>query len=58
MLLIETEKCKKCRFFDEGDELAKCKNENINDLMPNGVFNYYYTDVANCCECQFFKENE
>ena len=59
MLLIETEQCKKCRLFEEGEELAKCTDETINDLEPGGVFNYSADDIVNCkCECQFFKENE
>ena len=55
MLLIETEKCKECGFYEEGDELCKCNSEDILDEFPDGVFNYYYTDVLNCkCECRFF----
>ena len=59
MLLIETEECQECKFYEEGDEFNKCNEKNINDLEPGGVFNYYADDIANCkCECQFFKEKE
>ena len=57
MLLIETEKCKECGFYEEGDGdgLVRCRNHYINDGKPFGEFNYYYNDVLNCnCECRFF----
>ncbi|MHB8904347.1 MAG: hypothetical protein ACYC40_04580 [Patescibacteria group bacterium] len=57
MLLVETEKCKDCKYFEEGDELCKCNSENITSEFPDGIFNHYYADILNCkCECQFFEE--
>ena len=59
MLLIETEKCQRCEFFEEGNELRRCMENIIRDEFPDGVFNYYYTDVLNCkCQCQFFMKKK
>ena len=57
MLLIEVEECEKCEFIDATKELRRCKQENINNKEPGGVFNYYYGDIANCiCSCTYFSK--
>ena len=59
MLLIETEKCFDCKYFEAGDEFYKCNYKYFQSEIADGVFNYFYADVLNCkCECQSFEEKQ
>ena len=57
MLLIETEECLGCEYFEEKNEIYMCNLSYVKNEFPYGVFNCYYTDVLNCkCKCQFFEK--